>query len=349
MVDSNSSELQAQFIRGIEDIIPATSTLAGELMDVLEISSDSAYRRIRGETLLTIDEIVKLCEHFQISFDNYSKVKTGMITFIYNPIETNPESYAKYLDSLNHDLNLISSAKERSIVYACQDMPDFHHFNYPDLANFKFFYWMRSIMNLPDLSRLKYNADFQFDELLAVGKEIYDKYSSIPSIEVWTDTTIRSTIRQINFYWESGIFDSKDAALRVCSALSKAIDDIEGMAERESKLPVQTDIQEDPNSSLEEKVVQEPKNFKLYVSDIELTNNSILINVGSGQVVYLSQFSYNTMKTRNDVYCKSTEAWANNIIKKSTLISGVSEKQRFQFFQNINKQIDDLMKRISEG
>jgi len=314
----------------------------------LEISTDSAYRRMRGETLLTIDEIIVLCEHYQISFDAFSKVKSGMVTFNYTPIETNAESFALYLENLTKDLALIASAKESNIVYACQDIPVFHHYNYPDLANFKIFYWMRTIMNMPDLSRVKYDADFQFTELLEVGKKVYDIYTKIPSVEVWTESTIMSTLKQIGFYWESGEFDSKEDALRVCAALSKEIDDIQQMAEFGTKLPYEA-VPIDEGGGKEDSEKTKDKNFKLYISDIELTNNCVLVNIGSTQAVYLGHFSFSTMATKNENYCKKTEAWINNIMKKSTLISDVSEKQRFQFFQSVNRGIDELMKRINDN
>lgn len=349
MTSLEASGLQSQFLRGIEDIIPATTSLVNELSDILEISTDSAYRRMRGETLLTIDEIIKLCDHFQISFDAFSKVKTGMVTFSYSPLESNAENFATYLDNLLKDLTVILSAKESNIIYACQDIPVFHHYNYPDLANFKIFYWMRTIMNLPDLNRIKYDADFQFPELLAVGKKIFDTYTRIPSVEVWTESTIMSTLKQIDFYWQSGIFESKDNALRVCAALSKEVEDIQQMAEVGSKLPADLNAIYNDNSKKEERVEGESRNYKLYISDIELTNNCVLVNIGSSQAVHLGHFSFSTMSTNNETYCKKTESWMNNIIKKSTLISGVSEKQRFQFFQNVNKSIDDLMRRINDG
>lgn len=348
MTSNEASNLQSQFLRGIEDVIPATSSLVSELSDVLEISTDSAYRRMRGETLLTIDEIIHLCEHFHISFDAFSKVKTGMVTFDYSPMESNAEHFAQYLDNLLKELTIIASAKESCIVYACQDIPVFHHYNNPDLANFKIFYWMRTIMNLPDLNRIKYDADFQFPELLAVGKSIYDTYSKVPSVEIWTESTIKSTLQQIGFYWESGIFDSKDDALRVCAALSKEIDDLQQMAEVGSKLADDLNASMHDVYQLGDKKSTEFRNYKLYISDIELTNNCVLVNIGDTQAVYLSHFSFSTMSTKNETYCKKTESWMNNIIKKSTLISDVSEKQRFQFFQNVNKGIDDLMRRINE-
>ncbi len=349
MPNVDAISLQTQFLRGIEDIIPATSSLVIELSELLEISTDSAYRRMRGETLLTIDEIILLCSHFQISFDAFSKVKTGMVTFAYLPLESNAENFANYLNNLLKEITVIANAKESSISYLCQDIPVFHHYNYPDLANFKIFYWMRTILNLPDLNRVKYDADFQFPELLEVGKHIYEAYIKTPSIEVWTESTVKSTLKQISFYWESGVFESKEDALRVCAALSKEIDDIQHMAEVGSKRTEDQGFNEEENPGREEQRPTESLNYKLYISDIELTNNCVLVNIGGSQAVYLSHFSFSTMSTRSETYCKKTEAWLNNIIKKSSLISSVSEKQRFKFFQRINEKIDNLMKNIAEN
>jgi hypothetical protein len=345
MANNEASVLQLQFLKGIEDVIPATSSLVNELSDVLEISTDSAYRRMRGETPLTIDEIVNLCNHFNISFDAFSKVKSGIVTFIYYPLEASAESFAHFLEEMRGNLNQLAEAKESKFLFACQDIPLFYHFNYPELANFMIFYWMRTIMNLPDLSKVKYDADFQIPELLELGKSIFDAYIKIPSTEVWTESTVQSTIKQIRFYWESGIFDTKEDALRVCAALSKEIEDIEQMAELGTKiLDAPAAIAGNTDDSDSKQV-----NYKLYVSDIEINNNSLLVNIGDLQTVAIGHFSFNNMTTTNEIYCKKTDQWISNIIKKSTLVSGASEKQRFQYFQNVNKMIDDLMKRIEEG
>lgn len=346
MTTTEAAGLQAQFLRGIEDVIPTTSSLVNELSDILEISTDSAYRRMRGETLLDIHEIVKLCDHFQISFDAFSKVKSGMVTFNFIPMEISAESFAEFLGDIKKQLEFLASAKDPKIVFACQDVPFLHHFNYPELANFTIFYWMRTIMNLPDLSKVKYDADFRFQELLQMGKAISDLYSNIPSVEVWTESTVRSTLKQISFYWESGIFESKEDAIRVCADLSKEIEDIERMAE------ISTKQLNALNPELETKPEMEDGlslNFKLYLSDIELNNNCQLITIGDFQSVSLGHLSFSSMTTNNESYCKKTEQWLNNIIKKSTLVSGSAEKQRFQFFQNANKMIDSLMKSIEEG
>ncbi len=54
----------------------------------------------------------------------------------------------------------------------------------------------------------------------------------------------------------------------------------------------------------EEKGEQGTRNFKLYVSDIELTNNCMLVNIGSILSVHLGHFSFSTINTKNETYRK---------------------------------------------
>ncbi len=58
---SNSSKseqfIQDNFINYLKKALPPGLGLAEELADILKISIDSAYRRLRGETEFTIIEI----------------------------------------------------------------------------------------------------------------------------------------------------------------------------------------------------------------------------------------------------------------------------------------------------
>jgi hypothetical protein len=54
----------------------------------------------------------------------------------------------------------------------------------------------------------------------------------------------------------------------------------------------------------------------------------------------------NSLTTSNQQFCEEIEHWTKNLIKKSTLISGIAEKQRFQFFSKAYKAIDLSIERI---
>jgi len=331
----DAQKIQMQFLEKVNDLIPRDTSLVQELSDLLEISNDSAYRRMRGETLLSIDEIIILCDQFNISFDAFSKKETGLVTFRFSTIESKPESFVAYLQSIYDDLIIISQVKNARIIYAGGDIPVFHHYRFPHIAAFKMFYWMRSIMNIPDMENSVFGLDAVSEEVTVLSQKIIDLYSTLPSVEIWTDTTIHSTLKQIDYYWESGMFVSSEDAVSVCESLRNVMLNIQKMAEssvKYNKAGIPLGLPE--------------KNYEMYFSDIEITNNCVLVDLDKSKAVYLGHFSFYTMTTTNETYCLKTEEWLNSLIKRSTLISGIAEKQRYQFFKKAIRQIDELVEKI---
>lgn len=331
-----ATEKQLQFLRKIEFTLPKSSSLVNELSEVLNISTDSAYRRMRGETLLVIDEILILCNHFNVSFDSLNPAHEGVVTFRYVKMEPTRNSLINYLTNLLKDIEVIRHSANGRITYACEDIPVFHHYSQPVMAQFKLFYWMQAILNVPELADSRFDSRVADEELGSLVHEIYKRYAAIPSVEVWTETTIQSTAKQIEFFWEAGRFASREDALAVCRCFRDEITAIRRQAEKNTKLT---------DGEVSDK--EESFNYHLYYSDIEITNNSVLVEMGGLGSVYLGHLSFSTLSTTSEMYCHETRKWFDTIIRKSTLISGVSEKQRYQVFKKYFNQIDALEQRIS--
>ncbi|MEE9462374.1 MAG: hypothetical protein V3V53_11120, partial [Bacteroidales bacterium] len=60
----NEADIQMQLFQNIRDQIPDHVSFVDEIAELLEISNDSAYRRIRGEKALSLFEVKKLCQRF---------------------------------------------------------------------------------------------------------------------------------------------------------------------------------------------------------------------------------------------------------------------------------------------
>lgn len=332
---SESKTAQINFIKRIKDVIPPNHSLVDELADVLAISTDSAYRRIRGETSLTIDEVSKLCSHYKISFDVFGGNLAGSVTFNYHLLGNETLNFVNYLQNIRDDLKKIKQASDKKeIIFAAEDLPIFHHFRYPALSAFKLFYWKKSILNSPELDNQRFSPDVVSDEVLAVVTDIYRLYLDVPSIEIWTDDTLNSTLKQVQYYWESGLFTDADAARAVLNDIRMMINSIQKQAETSCKF----DGEHVPPGR--------EQNYQLYNSDLMVANNSILVTIGSHKAVYISHNTMNSMVTINSSFCEETERWLRNLIRKSILISGVGEKQRFQFFRRMNekiKQVEDSL------
>ena len=325
---------QFEFLRKIEDIIPSNTNLVSELSEVLEISSDSAYRRLRGSTLLTITEVTKLCRHYKISFDVFNDMDIDNVTFSFLELEYSMDSFEKYLSNMLKDLKLIKNAKKHKITYACEDIPIFYNYKYPLLGSYKIFYWMEAILNTSNTPNKKFNANYVPESIITLSKEIYNTYIDTPSVEIWTETTYLSVLKQVEFFWESGRFESDTDAINVLDELKQLLTDIQLQAKIGKKLFSNTSES------------GQRADYELYFSDIEIGNNCVLVDLGVTKSIYLGHMSFNTIATMNKKYCALTEQWLNNIIKKSNPVSMVSEKIRYQYFNKAFKKIDEFKARI---
>jgi hypothetical protein len=322
---------QQKFIDRIKQAMPSGHSLVDELSELLELSNDSAYRRIRGETPFTLEEIIKICSTFRISFDSFCAGDSGSVSFEYTMLSNDQSGMIKYLQQILTDMKAIDHASEKEIIYAAEDIPIFHLFRFPELAAFKFFYWMKSVMNVSELEGKKYDAALISKEIFETGKQILEIYKRIPSTEIWSDRTISSIIKEIDFYHEAGFFGKKEDGQRLCDVLSDALDSIQIQAERTTKADV----------------AGFDGNFILYDSDIELGNNYILVNISGIKRTYVRHYTFSNMVTTNSAFCNETEQWMKSIMKKSTLISGVSEKQRNRYFIKAQEQVEKLKQRFS--
>jgi hypothetical protein len=77
----NAAELQTAFLKQIKNQLPSHLALVDAITEQLNLSNDSAYRRIRGEKHLTFDEIQILAAHYKISLDSFLHLQNNSLIF----------------------------------------------------------------------------------------------------------------------------------------------------------------------------------------------------------------------------------------------------------------------------
>lgn len=322
--------LQNVFIQKLKENLPKNVGLAEEMAEILEISTDSAYRRIRGETDLSIDEVYKLTKKYNISVDSVFSNLNDTVTFAYTKLTNSAENFEKYLLRILNHTKMINTFQERKIIYIAEEVPLFHSFFGPKLIEFKLFYWQRSVLNVPDYQGKKFEFGVVPKKLIDIATEAAAEYRKCPSVEIWTDETILTATKQLEFYIDSGVIKNKADALAI-------IEDIRSMAEYIEK-----------SAETSRKEISSPsENYQLYCSEVVLGTNCIYIQAGSSNYTYITFNTLNSLTTNNHEFCDETEHWMRNIIKKSTLISGVAEKERYRFFSGMYKNIDNCFNKVN--
>jgi hypothetical protein len=334
MEEQQSQLLQVRFLNLIKRKIDPDKSLVYELSDLLGISTDSVYRRLRGETHLSFEEIALLSSKYHISLDMLNESAPGLVAFHYSMLDRHEQFRRHWIMMLN-DLKSIEASEKREICYAAIDIPIFHHFNYPLLMAFKLFYWQREVINDPELKDKNFDIALVDMAIIEIAADIYRTYAAIPSTEIWTEETINSTIKQIRFYHDSGLFDTEEDALRVLDDLTAEMNNIEQQAENGRKTDLSGEYPE----------IKGP--YSLFICDIEIGSNTVLTRRNETDAIYMGFQTFNTIITTNSKFCADTEFWLQNLIKKSTLISGVSQKQRYRFFQSQKNKINRLREHIT--
>ena len=101
-------DVQTSFLNMIKESMPKNLSFADEIAELLNVSKDSAYRRLRGETTLSLAEIQKLCSHFGVSIDRLLGTSTDQITFQYRAVDGVNLTFEDYLNSILGNLHMIN-------------------------------------------------------------------------------------------------------------------------------------------------------------------------------------------------------------------------------------------------
>jgi hypothetical protein len=325
MLDMNN--IQVMFFRHLKSQLPAHLSVVDEIAEVLKISTDSAYRRLRGEKPISFEELQILCGHFRISLDQFLHLKNDSILFSGKAADADNFSFEDYLKNILQLLSYMNSFEPRELFYLNKDIPIFHHFSFPELAAFKYFFWMKTILHYPEYARTNFSFDLLKEPLMTIGKKIADAYMHLPSQEIWNVESINSTIRQIEYYKNTRVFSSVDDVKIIYDSLDQSIDHIERQAELGYKFALGD----------EKRISQAP--YKVYFNEFILGDNTILAILKDEMITFINHSVINIIMTRDRAFCEYTHQHFRNLTKKSTLISEVGEKDRSRFFNIVREKI----------
>jgi hypothetical protein len=321
------SGIQDYLFRMIREKLPPNASIADVIAETLFISIDSAYRRIRGETPLVLEEAKILCDKFSISLDDTLNSKKNSVSVTFTQIDNKSYSFEKYLLDILGNLKLAESFQKTEIIYLTKDVPVFYNFLFKPLFSFRYFFWMKSILQHPDFIQKKFQADKLPPEIEKLGNDICAVYNGLPSIEIWNTECVNSTIGQIEYYREAGYFESEKDVGIIYNCLLQTIEHLRVQAEVGAKfLPG-------------ENVATKKNNFQFYYNRVILGDNTVLLSLEDKKILYLTYDALNYLIIRDEYFCNDAYAKLQTLMKRSTLLSNASDKQRNIFFNILLKKI----------
>ncbi len=325
---------QQIFFNHIKAKLPAHISLVEDVAELLNISNDSAYRRIRGEKPIGFDEIQTLCNHYKVSLDQLLQIDKDTSIFSGKMVDHTNFNLTHYLHEVLRNFLLFKTIPDCEIINFNKDIPIFHFMQFKELCAFKYFFWKRTLMHYPELSKKQFDGTETDEDIMETGLKIIRIYEQIPSTEIWNEESIHATIRQIEYYRQTNSFADKHIILKIYGQLEELINHLELEAEKGFKF------------LYGDKPGETAGAYQVFFNECLLGDNTVYMHGKNMQATYINHGGMNFISTQDKAFCDYTLYNLQHIIKKSTQISVAGEKERSIFFNAMREKIYEKKKGI---
>ncbi|WP_336514654.1 helix-turn-helix domain-containing protein [Pollutibacter soli] len=323
----SQQSIQQLLFDTIKSRYPANKSLVSELATILNISQDSAYRRMRGEKTITLEEVQSVCVRFGISVDQLMHQKSQNYLFQDHGIGEGNLSFNEQLELHFAELSQIKKSSSAELFFFTRDISIFYFYQFPELLAFKYFYWMKSVFGHPDYQRLKFAINDELNKYSGMGVKAAKSFTEIDGTEIWSLENISQILQQFRYLRELQLFSDPSELSKLYHALIRMIDHIEMQADAGKKF-------------FSGKAPDEHSGrFNLYINEFMHGGNNILVRAGEHWMAYINHSIMNYLRTEDPEFCTYVKQRIQEVMKRSDLISGTGEKLRRQFFNRLRDRV----------
>jgi hypothetical protein len=327
-------KLQKEIFERLKQHLPPGKSMAEYIGNILFLSNDSVYRRLRGETLLSVDELQMICKSFGLSADSLLNLRQDdEITCRISKMGKSPLSFSDFLGSLLEDLKKLNQFQDKRVIYSGKDIPVLYSIMFPRLFAFKYYMWMQVFAQSPEYFTKQFEPIISDVETKELIDRIMQEYKKAPSIEIWNEENVHSLLLQIDFYRHSKFFANPDVIKGLFDEVHELINHIEKQADLGCKLLPGEDER------------QRGAEFQMFLNQVSLSDNIILVKASAKSKVYINYSVINYLTTTDQHFCKEMEEYLENILKRSTQISIENVKRRSMYFNLLHEKVDSYQKK----
>jgi hypothetical protein len=327
--------IQGQFFNIIQARFARKSDAIDVVCQLLNSTKDPVYRRIRGETALTPEELKILAQHFHISLDELIYGKSAQVVCSFDPITHPIRSFEDYLTRYESEMKMLAALPDVQMFYTCADIPVFTYMFFPEIIAFKLYVWGRTTWNFDYLREQPFDFSMLPPHVEKASQEVLKFYLDIPSVELWSLNIVDNTLNQIENTAYSRNFKNPTDALILCDKLVLWAKHHKKQAIAGKKMLVS---QKEPSENA--------KSFQLYNNEILHANNTVFVKSSVIRGVYSAFCSPNFLKTMDEKACTHIENWFGTMIDQADPISGGSRDKRDWYFNGMTARIEAVRKRI---
>lgn len=316
--------LNEKIILAIRKHVPKNQKIVNYLMELLDLSKESSYRRMRGEKGFTMEEIYQIAQNLNLSIDEIVGVGTNERVFFDLQADTSSDPIHAFLVMLqqnNQIMKQMIKAEYAETITAQNRLSVITHMPYGNI--FKFLYY-RYLYQIHEVPLNFYYSDLVIPSEIEELREEYNYYSpQIKNITYILDNSIfPKIIKEILYYYRRNLI-SKDELISMQQDLFTLVDATERMV---------TNGYNDAGS-----------NRSIYISLFDIDSNFRYLEYDGTIITELWIHPVNPLVIYDAATSALQRKWLGALKKYSTLISQSNELQQSEYLNTQREYIKNMV------
>jgi hypothetical protein len=306
----------------IKEKLPNNVSFIDEVADVLDISYDASYRRIKGKTALTLKDGLKLSERFKFDLNNLIIVEENdreKIVVEKTPYIISDNSIGTFFDKSIEEVQKVLNSKKGKVINCAKDCP-FYHTDNEILKRFRLYLFINMLSKDSVIKKIPFSKFSPSNEVLEKYDLFINQYQKVSLIEIWNDTTIDNILNQVQYFFEVGL-TTKNETLSIADGLIISLKMIEEQAKNNKRN-------------------QSNRSFSLNHNNIVSLLNTILMKSDIEKAVFVPYTNLTYFKITDKNTTTQIEEFIKMQIELSNNLTGEASLKRRKFFNSMYRKVE---------
>lgn len=328
---SPTDSYQQAFFAKLEPRFDKRSDMVCALSEALHVGRDAIYRRLRGETLLSADELILLARKYLVKLDEFENSSAQLI---YPAAFENITAELQYYQELEEKCMFIAALPEVKVDYATPELPIYYDLFTPTLLAFKTFVYGLTTWNLEKWKGKVFHPKLIDPEIFNVAERLLELLYKLPGRELWSIGILDVTLRQIEHAVEVGRLTDPGLIDLLFQELEFIISHMEAMTKSGKRfVPGKMPTERDPE-------------FCVFHNEMTNTNNVIIVNSPNFSTVFSTFINPNFIISVDERIQTKLEIWFDNLVDNSNVLDATSGKYVEKFFTRLRRVVALSRQRI---
>lgn len=318
------SQINDVLINALKKKTPEKDTTVNLLTDIIPISKEAAYRRLRGEIPFTLEEAITVCKSLNISLDMLIGIRhNDNYVFHLNAIFAKEpiQEYCKMLTDISKGVQYVINRDPEAISYrAYKSLPLEYVYKYKSLAKayiYVLFYQLHLELTPKELQEIPIP-----DKIFSMQQEISQVMHNIDSMIILGKHVFLDYIEIIQYFQGLGTITEEEIN-QIKNDLLLMIDDLEHCATLGTTL--------------------NNKKLDMYISNISFDCNYTYLRGADYETCSVGVYCLDHISCLRPSVSKIHKVWIESLTRFSTLISVSGESVRNEFFHKQREYVNTML------